>query len=201
MFKKLAELPLSGWASIAAVALLGVILLIVLRDRKKWTAQMVAYGALCVSLSAVLALIRLFRMPSGGSVTPASMLPVMLFAVSFGTAPGLLAGTALGLLQLLQGAYILNPWQALLDYVLAYAVLGFAGIGPKLNKKYGLYIGIAIAALLRTLCAALAGVVFWETAWWASVWYNLTYMLPDAAICVVVSLLVGKQLLKLMKQK
>jgi len=37
------------------------------------------YGALCVALSFILSYLRLFRMPQGGSLTIASMLPLALY--------------------------------------------------------------------------------------------------------------------------
>ena len=67
MFKKLAEVSLTTWIAIAALAALAAILLAVSRKQQKWTAKMIANGALAIALSFVLSCIRLYRMPTGGS--------------------------------------------------------------------------------------------------------------------------------------
>ena len=110
MFKKFAETPLTLWIALAVVVALCVIFAALVKTRRKWNARMLASGALCVALSFVLSCIRLYRMPTGGSVTPGSMLPLMLFSVAYGAGPGLLAGLVYGVLQYLQGGWWLNFW-------------------------------------------------------------------------------------------
>ena len=44
----------------------------------------IATGGVCIALSFVLSQIKLFEMPQGGSVTPASMLPILFFCLCFG---------------------------------------------------------------------------------------------------------------------
>ncbi|MBR1607914.1 MAG: energy-coupled thiamine transporter ThiT [Clostridia bacterium] len=215
MFKKLAEVSLTTWIAIAALAALAVILLAVSRKQQKWTAKMIANGALAIALSFVLSCIRLYRMPTGGSVTLASMLPLMLFAVSYGVGPGLLAGLAYGLLQYLQGGWWLNVWQFILDYLLAFAALGLAGIAHNKSDKW-MYIGIPVAALGRAVSAILAGLMWvagsapedmvigstqFSSPLLYSIVYNGTYLVPDTLICLVLAFLVGKQLVKVMKRK
>ena len=64
-------------------------------------------AAILVALAQVLSYIKLMELPNGGSLTPA-MFPLLLFAVRWGVKPGLLAGFAFGLLQLIfDGAYVL----------------------------------------------------------------------------------------------
>ena len=176
---------------------------------------MIASGALAIALSFVLSCIRLYRMPTGGSVTLGSMLPLMLFSVSFGVGPGLLAGLAYGLLQYLQGGWWLNIWQFILDYLLAFAALGLAGIAHNKSDKW-MYIGIPVAALGRAVCAILAGLMWvagstaedlvigsthFSSPLLYSIVYNGAYLIPDTIICLVLALLVGKQLVRIMKQK
>ena len=159
LFSKFGKLNDTTWVTLGALAALGLILLAESRSFKKWNAKTIAFGALSIALSFVLSCIRLYRMPTGGSVTPGSMLPLMLFAVSFGMSPGLLAGLAYGALQYLQGGWWLNVWQFLLDYFLAFAALGLAGIAHNKNDKW-LYLSIPIAALGRAVCAILAGLMW-----------------------------------------
>ena len=127
------------------------------------------------------------------------MLPIMLFSATFGVGPGLLAGLVYGVLQYLQGGWFLNVWQFALDYLLAFAALGLAGIAKKLPEKWGLYAAMFLAALCRALSAALAGVMFWETAPWASLVYNGTYLIPDLAICMVLAAAIAKPVMKIMR--
>ena len=201
MFEKLGEVTATSWISIAALVILGVILIAISMTQRKWTAKMIASGALAIALSFVLSCIRLYRMPTGGSVTPGSMLPLMLFAVSFGVGPGLLAGLAYGVLQYLQGGWFANVWQFSLDYLLAFAALGLAGLAKHLPEKWGLYCAMVIAALCRALSATLAGIMFWDTAPWASLVYNGTYLIPDTLICIILAVLIAKPVMKVLKAK
>ena len=197
--EKFAETPTSVWIAILVVVALAAVLLSVTKTSKKWNARMISFGAISIALSFVLSCIRLFRMPQGGSVTPASMLPLMLFSAAYGVGPGMLAGLVYGVLQYLQGGWFLNVWQFALDYLLAFAALGLAGLAKHWDKKWGLYLAMAPAALCRALSATLAGIAFWDTAPWASLVYNGTYLIPDTLICMVLALLIGDRMLKLMK--
>ncbi|NLD83940.1 MAG: energy-coupled thiamine transporter ThiT [Clostridiales bacterium] len=187
------------WIAFGVVIALAVILLVISLSRKKWTAKTVAFGALAIALSFALSYIRLFRMPQGGSVTPGSMLPIMLFSATFGVGPGLAVGVVYGLLQYLQGGWFANVWQVLLDYILAFAALGLAGLARQLPKTWGLYAAMIIAALGRALSATLAGIMFWNTAPWASLVYNGTYLIPEIIICMVLAFPIAKPVMKAMQ--
>ena len=197
--KKLIETPLTVWIAILVLAVLGIILLAVTRTSRNWNAKMLSFAALSVALSFVLSCIRLYRMPQGGSVTPASMLPLMLFSAAFGVGPGLLAGLVYGILQYLQGGWFLNVWQFALDYLLAFAALGLAGLARKLPEKWGLYCAMLIAAIGRALSATLAGIMFWDTAPLASLIYNGTYLIPEIIICMILGAVIAKPVMRIMK--
>ena len=200
-FEKFGETPGTVWVAVAVLVALAVILFAINKSARKWTAKMVAYGALSIALSFVLSCIRLYRMPQGGSVTPGSMLPIMLFSAAFGVGPGLLTGLAYGVLQYLQGGWFANVWQFALDYLLAFAALGLTGIAKHLPEKWGLYPAMILAALCRALSATLAGIMFWDTAPVASLIYNGTYLIPDTLICIVLALLIGKRLMRELKRR
>ena len=72
------------WVTVAVLLVAGVAVYLVTRKKSSkksfWTAKTMAVGAMCMALSSVLSLIKLWSMPMGGSVTPASMLPLLLFA-------------------------------------------------------------------------------------------------------------------------
>lgn len=193
MFKKFAEITPAAWGALILLLLVGLGLLTLGRSRQKWTARMLATGAICVALSFILSYIRLYRMLQGGSITPASMLPLLAFAYYFGPAPGILAGVAAGLLQMLQDSWFLNFTQFMLDYPLAFGVLGLAGLFGKVRAPYGLMAGVAVGGFARFLCSLLSGAVFFAeyagdmNPWRYSMIYNGSYMLPETVICLAIA--------------
>ena len=69
------------------------------------TIRCLTEAAMMVACAQILSYIKLPELPNGGSLTPA-MFPIIFFAVRWGLKPGLLAGFAFGLLQLIfDGAY------------------------------------------------------------------------------------------------
>ena len=199
---RFSELGTTGWITIFTLVILAAIMVGMSVSRKTWTAKSMAYAALSIALAFVLSYIKIWRMPNSGSVTLASMLPLMLFAASYGVGPGLLAGAAYGMLQYLQGGWFVHPIQFLLDYPLAFALIGLAGLYrflPKSWSKWSLYAAMVLGALGRCLSATLAGIFYWDTAPWASLVYNGAYLVPDTLICIVLAVFVGKRIMKMMK--
>lgn len=107
MFEKFAEIPMGTWIALGLIVVFGVVLMC-FTTKVKWNAKMLAYAALCIAVSFVLSYIRLLKMPQGGSITPASMLPIMMFAYAFGFGPGLICSLAYGVLQMFQDMYIVG---------------------------------------------------------------------------------------------
>ena len=162
-------------------------------------------GAIFVALAQVLSYLKLFELPQGGSITVA-MLPIFLYCARWGFGPGLLASFVYSLLQLLlDGAYAWG-WQSMLgDYIVAFTVLGLAGLFHKREK--GLFTGILAGSLARFLVHYLVGVWVWgeympesffgmtmTTPWFYSFLYNGSYMLIDMLLCLVLGLLLYKPL-------
>lgn len=62
------------WVTVAVLLVVGVAVYLVARKKSNkksfWTAKTMAVGAMCMALSSVLSLIKLWPMPMGGSVTP-----------------------------------------------------------------------------------------------------------------------------------
>ena len=206
VFEKFGEVSTAGWIILAVLVLLWAGLMAIARQKTKWTSKLLAYAALSIALAFVLSYIRLWRMPQGGTVTPASMLPMMLFSYAFGIGPGLVASLAYGLLQAIQDPYIVGFWQFLLDYPIAFAVIGLMGLFANKQNKWSLYAGIAVVSLFRMACHTLSGVLFFAeyagdaNPWVYSLGYN-SFVLADAAICVAVALLAAPRVLKLLKAK
>ena len=199
---RLNDLGATGWITLFTLIILAAIMAGMSISRKTWTAKSLAYAALSIALAFVLSYVKLFRMPNSGSVTLASMLPLMLFSAAYGVGPGLLAGAAYGLLQYVQGGYFVHPIQFLLDYPIAFALIGLAGVYkylPKSWSKWSLYAAMVLGALGRCISATLAGILYWDTAPWASLVYNGAYLLPDTLICIVLAVFVGKRVMKMMK--
>jgi thiamine transporter len=192
-FEKFPEISPTVWGVLIALVLVAVLIYFATRSRKMWTTRMIVFAALSMALAFVLSYIRIIHMPQGGSLTPGSMLPVMLFAYTFGTIPGLVVGAAYGLLQLLQDLYVVHPVQLLLDYVLAFGALGLAGLFRKQNI---LWLGVLVAGFTRFLCSYISGVVFFasyapegQAVWIYSLVYNGSIIGGDTLICLVIALI------------
>ena len=205
MFSKFAEISPVVWGILAALVILGVVLFFVTRNSKKWTTRMLANAALCIALAFVLSYIRLYKLPQGGSITLASMLPIFLFAYAYGVAPGMLVGAAYGILQFIQDAYFVHPVELLLDYPLAFALLGLAGLASRFSDKWGMIPGIILGTFGRFVCAVLSGVIFFgmyapegQSVLVYSAVYNGFYLIPEAIICIVLAMV--PQIRRLAKQ-
>ncbi|MEX1377786.1 MAG: energy-coupled thiamine transporter ThiT [Eubacteriales bacterium] len=188
LIEKFLEQPAITWIALGGVLLLGILFFII--SREKLTTRMIAMGAISVSIAFVLSFITLYKMPYGGSLTPASMLPIIAFAWVFGAPAGIVAGIVYGLLQMTQGLYFLHPVQFLFDYILPFGFLGFAGF----FKKKNLMLAILVAGFLRFLCHFVAGAIFWgmyapegQSPWIYSLFYNGSYMAPDTLICMIIA--------------
>lgn len=166
--------------------------------------------SILIALASVLSVIKLVDMPYGGSVTPAAMLPILLFAYRHGTKWGLACATIYGVVQQLLGLENLSyftSWQSvvgiiLLDYILAYAAVGLGGIFRQVekNQSLSLFYGAMLVTLLRYICHVISGAILWAEYDFAfpegatviySLSYNATYMLPEAIILVAAALYIG----------
>lgn len=123
----------------------------------------IVYGAISIALSFALSYARIFKLPQGGSVTFASLLPLMIYCCMFGTRRGLVVCTVYGVLQALQDPYIIHPMQFLLDYPLAFGLIGVSGIfmekGVFKDKKIVAFLlGGVLGVVLRYACHVCSGV-------------------------------------------
>ena len=170
---------------------------------KKTTTLTLVECAMMIAMATVLSLFPIFKMPQGGSVTFASMAPLVLVSYRHGIKWGL--GTALthSLLQMVL-QFNSPPAQTfwafagviLLDYVLAFTVLGSASFfgGVLKNKAAAAALGTSVVSVLRFLCSFLSGLLIWGSfapegtpVWLYSLVYNGSYMLPELAITAVVT--------------
>jgi len=131
--------------------------------RKMSDTRAIVYGAISIALSFALSYAKLFKLPQGGSVTFASLLPLMIYCCMFGTRRGLIVCTIYGVLQALQDPFIIHPMQFLLDYPLAFGLIGVSGIFMekglfKDKKVVAFLLGGVLAVVLRYACHVCSGV-------------------------------------------
>ena len=106
---------------------------------------------------------------SGGSIGFA-MIAVLIIAYRRGLIPALFTGLIMGLLDVATSAYILHPIQLILDYIIPYALVGFAGLlkpfydksESRTSKILWLILGTVIGGLLKFASHYVAGVIYWS---------------------------------------
>jgi thiamine transporter len=146
-------------------------------------------AAVMIALAAVLSQITVFKMPQGGSITAASMVPLLLVGLRHGPRWGILAGVAAGLVNYITATepYV-HPVQLLLDYPVAFGVLGLAGLGAGKSYVAG-GVAAALGMFGRFAAHVISGVVFFaqyapagQSVWAYSAVYNASYMVPELII-------------------
>lgn len=182
--------------------------------------------ALMVALSTVLSMIEIPLMAHGGSITLFSMVPIVIISYRHGVKWGLLTAFVNSLIQFVQGINNLAYCQTLgaqigcvlLDYLLAFTVLGLASAlaKPFQNRLVGVGVSAFAVCLLRYLCSFLSGYIVWKDyeyafewmseinfpgiadmgtdalCWLYSALYNATYMVPEAILTTVMVIVLFK---------
>ena len=157
-------------------------------------------GAILIALAEILSFLPLYKLPWGGSIDLA-MLPILIFACRWGFGPAMLVSCTHAVLQTLFEGGIAIGWQSIVgDYLVAYSVLGLAGI---FKGKFCL--GATVACAARFLVHYVVGATIWAeymperffgmtmtTPWFYSALYNGAYMIPDLALILVAYLLLSK---------
>ena len=157
-------------------------------------------GAIMIAAAEILSFLPLYKFPWGGSIDLA-MLPILLFCVRWGFGSGMIVSTAHALLQTMFEGGIAIGWESIIgDFLLAYMVLGVAGI---FRGKFSL--GATVACTARFLVHYVVGATIWAqympenffgmtmtTPWFYSALYNGAYMLPDLVMILVIYLLIRK---------
>ena len=215
-------------------------------SQTKFNTQRLTTSAVMLALAAILAmvcaLIPFLNLPFGGGFTIASMLPIVLISYMYGIRWGVFSSAVYSLMQIVMDLYLgkgstimalflpegdefMGYGAAiailLIDYVVAYSVLGLGGIFRKKikNKALSLALGVAFALTLRYIAHIISGFIFYG-AWaewffsqenfysiggWIldsfsgkglaliySIFYNGLYMIPEIVITVVAAIGVSK---------
>lgn len=167
-------------------------------------------SAIMIAAATILSMFKLVELPYGGSITLASMLPIVIIAYRYGTAWGILCGLVHGAIQLLLDPGPLSHVTGaasvvaviLLDYIVAFAVCGLAGIFRNMKKQStGLLCGVVLVSVLRYACHVVSGFTVWRDisvpaadAVIFSFIYNATYMLPEMIVLALSAYYIGSSL-------
>ena len=166
-----------------------------------FSTKIIAETVVFVALATVLSYIKIFSLPQGGSVTAASMVPILWLALRRGPKVGLFAATLYGIVQFaLPPYYVVNVAQLLLDYPIAFGLLGLAGFFQKRP-----FIGVSLGIIGRFTAHFFSGIIFFaiyapegmNPAVYSAV-YNGGYMLVELVISIyVIYLLRASKVLKI----
>jgi len=154
---------------------------------------MALYLALFAVMDYAANILPFFKMPYGGTLGIGT-LALLVAAYHLCWKKAVLIALASILLQFITGAmYIYHPIQFVLDYGLAFAIYGFAGIFPK-------YSGVVVANTVRFICHVISGVVFFaqfageEGPLLYSLAYNGGYMFPTMILAIIVVPIIDKRI-------
>jgi thiamine transporter len=214
------------WISIGGVIVLLVLIALIGRFGKtRSSAKEVAFAGICVAMSFTLAVLKApIFVQTGGSVTLASFVPIMIYAYAFGPTKGFVVGLIHGLLNFIEDPYILSPATFVFDYLLAFMSVGVMGFFGKMPRKEREVLPIVLGAVcvfsIRFISHLLSGMIFFDAfgassgfpAWAStnsfvySLIYQCTYIPADALIATMVLVFLTKKgvldnLIKVMKGK
>lgn len=172
-----------------------IIFLIYIKKIKLSTSAIVKIG-LAIALSVVLDKITLFKMSQGGSVTPGSMIPIIIISFIYGPQVGMLSGFLFGFINLILGGSIVHPIQMILDYPLAFMMIGMSGylkpnymLDTNNKARIKVVLAVLIATLGRLICHFLSGIIFFReyagqmNPYLYSLIYNISFLSVEFLIC------------------
>lgn len=143
---------------------------------------------------------------AGGSLSIA-MVPIFIMSFKWGLKGGLSTGLIIGTVQILlaSGSSLVHPLQVILDYSLAFSLVGLSGIffkkiRNKDNPSYYITMGVLIGGILRTISHILSGYIFFAmytpegfNAMGWSIVYNSSFMIPSVMLCLILLLQINKR--------
>ena len=158
------------------------------------SAMLIAIGT---AISFVCELIPILNLPFGGTITICSLLPLVVISWMYGLGWGFGSAFVFSLLQIAIGAktvsalflpasdsYMGSVWAALaivlLDYILAFTIVGIGGVFRKMKSKTAaLILGSIVALILSYAAHTLSGAIFYGA--WAE-WFFTDTVVADWSI-------------------
>lgn len=189
------QLTMPGILAVVVLMVALIALALILQPKeirsRTFTTKQLVFSAVAMALAMVTSMLKLFEMPLGGSVTPLSMLFIVLIGYWYGPKAGLMIGFAYGLLQFILDPVFYSIPQMIVDYPLAFGALGVSGFF--FQKKYGLQIGYIVGIFARFVFAWLSGVLFFAayaegsgmSAPVYSMVYNGSYIFTEGILTLV----------------
>ncbi|GGH74795.1 thiamine transporter [Pullulanibacillus pueri] len=171
-------------------------------------------AAIMIALSVILSFMK-FSGPwlYGGSVS-FEMLPIVLFALRRGLLWGAISGAVYGIIDCLIDPWVVHPVQFLLDYPVAFLVVGFAGLfkitkaQSNMKKVWIIISATALGSFLRLVSHFLSGVIWFGSdapkgtpVAVYSFLYSLGYILPSFILIAFVLSLFVKSAPQLLERK
>ena len=183
-------------------------------EKKKSSLTILCEAGVLLALAQILSYVRLYKFPNGGSVDFA-MLPIIVFCARYGVSWGVVTGFVYGLLQYFIGLSTSIDWTTLIvDYIVAYTLLGLGAGLAHLYPKHRMTHAILIGGLLRFAAHFVVGALVWgkympetffgmhmTSVWVYSFLYNGSYMFIDIAIVLIAVSLMRKPLKSILGEK
>lgn len=202
-YGKLNQIGLYVSAAALIATLIIASVLLDMKNDKPFNSRCIALAGITIALSFALSYIKLFSLPQGGSVTFASLLPIMIFSYVYGCKKGLLVGFIYGVLQAVQDPYIIHPAQFLLDYPVAFSAIALAGAFNKVKAlgklpQVRFALGAISAGVVRYFSHLLSGVFAFgayaadagaQSFWLYSAAYN-SFVFADLVLVVIVGVII-----------
>ena len=157
--------------------------------------------AIMVALAVLCSFIKVWEMPQGGSVS-LTMVPLFVIAYRRGAVAGIVTGAIYGVISMLFAGVIYHPMSILLDYVLAFALVGISGFFRK--STLGIILGTTSGVAGRFISSLVSGAVLFaeyapegQNPWVYSLIYQATYLIPELIISILILLIIYNKANKL----
>ncbi len=182
--------------------------------------QTLCVSAVMIALATVFSFLKLWEMPYGGSVTLFSMVPLVFISYKYGVKWGLLSAAAFSVVQMLFGIgtllgndLIAVIGSCILDYIVAYTMIGLSGMYRNRikNQTASILLGFLTANLMRYAVHVVSGYIFFRSfaEWYFgqegftlgavilehisgtalevlyAFFYNILFLAPDTIVAVI----------------
>lgn len=182
---------------------IGFLILFVIGFRKiDMTLKKMIVISLFSAIAFILSFIEFISYPQGGGINLVPMVPIMLIGILYGNTEGMTCGLIFGILSLITGGHIVSIAEALLDYILAFVVLGLSGFAGR-DNKYKILISSIIVVALSVFSNIVSGVYFYGeyapqgmNVWKYSIVYNLTSTGVVGILSIIIIMLLPLNKLK-----